>query len=66
MKKLIGGLCALFLMNTAIIKAQDGLIIQEETLGSLHHGWKQLISAITAKGYTGIGYATLIMVLVSE
>ena len=58
MKKMICGWCVFLFLHTLFLKAQDGLIIQEETLGICTMDGT-VDSAITAKGYTGIGYANI-------
>jgi len=58
MKKIILALCGFLLVPTASLFAQDGLIIQEETLGVCTMDGT-VDSAITAQGYTGVGYANI-------
>ncbi|MBN2274658.1 MAG: T9SS type A sorting domain-containing protein [Bacteroidales bacterium] len=58
MKKIICGICGIILMQSAILSGQEGLIIQEETLGVCTMDGT-VDSAVSALGYTGIGYANI-------
>lgn len=54
----IFGCCIFFLFQIAFLAGQDGLIIQEETLGVCTMDGT-VDSAATAAGYTGKGYANI-------
>ncbi|MBN1414735.1 MAG: T9SS type A sorting domain-containing protein [Bacteroidales bacterium] len=58
MKRMISIGCIFLFIQPVILWAQEGLIIQEETLGVCTMDGT-VDSATTAQGYTGIGYANI-------